>query len=193
MKSILGCGHTFQSESGELSSPNYPNAQKTRKFCTWTIEVPPHKRIELSFKDINMKTSASCLYGFIQVLDGDSNDSPELGRFCQDILPRSIVSSKNKIVIGYQSDGNGDSRGFKLEWRSMNERQDGEKPVMLSGNESNPDSFSFLILRTTKIYFFNNYPYCYPVTQAACFTQYFFASYFQQHLVTGHLQLNLAQ
>ena len=81
-----------------------------------------------------MKASASCLYGFIQVLDGDSNDSPELGRFCQDFLPRSILSSKNKIVIGYQSDGTADSRGFKLEWRSMNERQDGEKPVMLSGN-----------------------------------------------------------
>ena len=83
-----------------------------------------------------MAASASCLDGYIQVFDGDSNEAPELGRFCQEFLPRPITSSSNRILIGYQPDGNSDSRGFKLEWHSISGRQDGEKPLVLSGKRS---------------------------------------------------------
>jgi len=133
----MGCGHVFQSESGELSSPNYPNPTKGRRFCTWTIEVPPHKRIEVTFKDIDMKSSASCLYGYIQVVDGNSNNSPELGRFCRDFLPRPMLSSKNKILIGYQPDGTVRSKGFKLRWRAISERQDVEKLLIPTATPCN--------------------------------------------------------
>ena len=81
-----------------------------------------------------MKSSASCLYGYIQVVDGNSNNSPELGRFCRDFLPRPILSSKNKLLIGYQPDGTVRSKGFKLRWRAISERQDVEKLLIPTGN-----------------------------------------------------------
>ena len=85
-------------------------------------------KIELTFKDINLRPSSSCTYGYVQVFDGDTIQSPELGRFCKTFLPRPIVSTGNKLLLGFQPDGLAISRGFKAEWKAIKEEKAAAQP-----------------------------------------------------------------
>lgn len=64
---LPGCGADFQGESGEFTSPNYPQPYPRYKECIWKIEVPYGKRIQLNILDIDVETSANCKDDFIEV------------------------------------------------------------------------------------------------------------------------------
>ncbi len=100
--------------------------------------MPKASKIKLQFKDINMRSSSSCSYGYVQVFDGDTTVYPELGRFCHSFLPRPIISSGNKLMIGFQPDGSRSSRGFKAEWTSI------QMPTVSPAEPSLPGKFRAL-------------------------------------------------
>ena len=86
------------------------------------------KKIKLIFKEIRLKPSAGCALSYVQISDGESDRYPDLGRFCRPMLPRTIISSTNKLFIGFQPDGAADAQGFVLEWESV-ENEDNSNTV----------------------------------------------------------------
>lgn len=61
---------------------------------------------------LNLEFDHSCRYDYVEVRDGDSMDSPVIGRYCgSDDLP-PIISSGNSLRIRFVSDGYNNFDGF---------------------------------------------------------------------------------
>lgn len=61
---------------------------------------------------LNLEFDHSCRYDYVEVRDGDSMDSPIIGRYCgSDSLP-PIISSGNSLHIRFVSDGYNNFDGF---------------------------------------------------------------------------------
>ena len=56
-------------------------------------------------------------YDSLTIYDGDSDSSPELGRYCGNSVPPSHISSNNTIFIHFKTDTVEIKTGFKLEYK----------------------------------------------------------------------------
>ena len=97
----LACGGIFSNDYGILTSPFYPNPYPTAD-CIYLISLPNGKFVNISFlsMDILCKDLAPGS-DFIEMRDGDSEDSPIMGQFCGNIqnVPNFLVSTKNHLRI----------------------------------------------------------------------------------------------
>lgn len=75
------CGGKFYN-LGELKSPNYPEQYLSRKDCVWEIEVEEGKQVALKFDTFVIEGDDGCGYDYLELRDGDSEDSPLLGKLC---------------------------------------------------------------------------------------------------------------
>lgn len=63
-----GCGKHYVSESGEISSKNYPNLYPNNDECEWIIGVWPGNRIRLQFVErFSLEQSVNCSKDYVQV------------------------------------------------------------------------------------------------------------------------------
>lgn len=64
----LGCGMLYTSESGEISTKNFPSLYPNNDDCEWTISVWPGNRINLQFVDrFSLEQSINCTKDYVQV------------------------------------------------------------------------------------------------------------------------------
>ena len=69
--------------NGTLTSPGYPKNYQPNVDCIWVITAPEGHHIELEFKQFDIdKVGQGCRYDYVEVRDGNSRDSPSLGRHC---------------------------------------------------------------------------------------------------------------
>ncbi|XP_016402401.1 bone morphogenetic protein 1-like, partial [Sinocyclocheilus rhinocerous] len=54
----------------------------------------------------------NCAYDYLELRDGDSENSPLLGRFCGYAKPDDIKSSSNQLWMKFVSDGSVNKAGF---------------------------------------------------------------------------------
>lgn len=54
----------------------------------------------------------SCVYDYVEILDGHYPDSPVIGKFCGYSLPPDIHSTGNKLLVKFVSDGSVQKPGF---------------------------------------------------------------------------------
>ena len=79
------CGGSYTNASGFLTSPSYPNPYTSGRDCVYLISQPNGKYVYISV--ISMDVNCQEYYStsdFIEVRDGNSWDSPLMGRFCGD-------------------------------------------------------------------------------------------------------------
>uniref|UniRef100_A0A7N6BHQ4 Uncharacterized protein n=1 Tax=Anabas testudineus TaxID=64144 RepID=A0A7N6BHQ4_ANATE len=104
------CGGVIQRAQGHIALESYPaNAR-----CQWTVQVERGSTIELRFSLLSLESDHSCRYDYVEVRDGDDLDSPVIGRFCGDQLPRPVKSSGNHLHILFTSDGYNNLDGFVI-------------------------------------------------------------------------------
>ncbi|KAM3876883.1 inactive serine protease PAMR1 [Diretmus argenteus] len=104
------CGGVIHRAQGHLALESYPiNAR-----CEWRVQAQRGHSIELRFSKLSLEPDYNCRYDYIEVRDGDSLNSPVIGRFCGDQLPPSVKSSRNVLHILFVSDGYGNFDGFVL-------------------------------------------------------------------------------
>ncbi|XP_052856054.1 cubilin homolog [Drosophila gunungcola] len=119
----LGCsaGIELSADGGEefISSPAYPDIPKPHTECMWTVRAPIQHRIVLNFEDkfdLDSKDS-DCLDEYVQVFDGRTTLSRQIGRFCGNRKPDTIYSSGNQLKILYYTDILNPHMGFKASLR----------------------------------------------------------------------------
>ena len=79
----LVCGRHITRPNGTLASPGYPGNYPSNADCIWVISAPQRHHIELEFKRFDIhKVGRGCRYDYVEVRDGNSRDSPSLGRHC---------------------------------------------------------------------------------------------------------------
>ena len=89
----------YRDKSGILTSPYYPVPYPDGADCTYTISQENGSYINFTF--LNFDIEPNCDNDFLEIRDGDSEESPLIGRFCGNVnqIPKTIQSSGNKIWI----------------------------------------------------------------------------------------------
>uniref|UniRef100_A0A8C0FEB1 Cubilin n=1 Tax=Bubo bubo TaxID=30461 RepID=A0A8C0FEB1_BUBBB len=103
-------------ETGVLTSPNYPNNYPVRMECIYTITVGINRQIVLSFTNFTLQGNKRCTEDYVEIRNGGYETSPPLGKYCGTDLPPVIISHGNKLWIKFVSDVYGTGNGFSAEW-----------------------------------------------------------------------------
>lgn len=67
---------------GRLESPNYPLDYLPNKECVWKITVPKGFQVALKFQSFEVENHDSCVYDYVEVRDGPTQDAALIGVFC---------------------------------------------------------------------------------------------------------------
>ncbi|XP_045763527.1 cubilin homolog [Maniola jurtina] len=118
-----GCGGMIESQSGLITSINYPKNYDNNMDCLWSIKVPRNHRIELNFIDFDLYSYASAYYeseddcgDLIKIYDGSdiltSNDN-YTWLICPNTNISQIISNNSSINVQFKTDEFGTAKGFK--------------------------------------------------------------------------------
>uniref|UniRef100_A0A1I8EZ18 Cubilin n=1 Tax=Wuchereria bancrofti TaxID=6293 RepID=A0A1I8EZ18_WUCBA len=125
----VGCGGIFEGESGQITSPNYPEKYLAHMYCIYVINTPD-KRIRLTFGVFELEVVPSredCSFDSIEIYDtyvNDDDHSELHGRFCGTLLPPPILSSGNRLTIVFKSDRSVNGAGFMAKWQVVDDKID---------------------------------------------------------------------
>jgi len=110
-------GRCASSDSGTVTSPNYPEEYMNDQDVTKVLEVATGFKIELIFKTMDIEPYASCRYDFVEVLD---TNGAQLGKYCGTTVPTNhIISSGNRLTVRFFSDNSITHTGFEAEWKKV--------------------------------------------------------------------------
>jgi len=111
-------------ESGEMTSPNFPNDYPSGLHQRKTIQVAKGKVINIHFTDFEVEHPGQ--FDFVEITDGDGS---RLGRFSADQngnLP-NVTSNTETVHVLFHSDEETAKRGWRLEWSAS--ESTGERPT----------------------------------------------------------------
>ena len=96
------CGGDYTNASGYLTSPSYPNSYPHPADCIYLISQPNGTLVNISFitMDVNCQKTHSS-YDYIEMRDGNSENSPLMGIFCGDggNVPAFMQTTQNHLRI----------------------------------------------------------------------------------------------
>ena len=122
------CGGEFSGDKGTLTSPSYPRSTLKQIICTWRITVPEGYTVRFVFEDLDIQNHYKCSTGYVQIKDRiQSGYDESLGVYCGRLLPSPITSKSNTVEIGFLSDKNTTTRGFKAKWMAYESGKADEK------------------------------------------------------------------
>ncbi|CAH2311202.1 CUB domain-containing 2 [Pelobates cultripes] len=114
------CREIFTTVKGNITSPRYPDLYPNNIICHWNIQLLPGFHIKIFFRDIELEERSSlskeCDYDHLSVYDGDSEDSPMLGRWCASDTPPPLTSSGNKLLLVLVTDRDTANKGFSVSY-----------------------------------------------------------------------------
>ncbi|XP_065583611.1 tolloid-like protein 1, partial [Artemia franciscana] len=116
---IPGCGGLLTAPEGTVSSPNHPDSYDHNLVCEWIIRAPVGERLQLQFGEMQLEISTVCRFDYVEIRDGESEDSPSLGRFCGRNLPPIIRSSSNHLFVKFRSDYSVSHGGFRARYSTI--------------------------------------------------------------------------
>ncbi|RXM97483.1 Tolloid-like protein 1 [Acipenser ruthenus] len=106
------CGGEISKDAGQIQSPNYPDDYRPMKDCVWKITVAENYNVGLSFQAFEIERHDNCAYDYLEVRDGNTENSPLIGRFCGYDKPEDIRSTSNILWMKFISDGTVNKAGF---------------------------------------------------------------------------------
>ena len=99
---FTNCGGNYTNASGVLTSPSYPNPYPHMADCIYLISQPNGTHVNISFisMDVNCQKTHSS-HDYIEMRDGNSEDSPVMGRFCGNgsKVPASMQTTQSHLRI----------------------------------------------------------------------------------------------
>ena len=126
MPNVTECDFVLEAPSGHINTSGYPNSPYTSNSnCTWIIELPAYKNIELKFDQMAIEDSPNCAKDQVTIVNGKGKDAISLGSYCGNKLPPTIQSSTEIVTIKFISDGTVNNKGFNLQYRGVKQRSKG--------------------------------------------------------------------
>ncbi|XP_048237900.1 cubilin-like isoform X1 [Haliotis rufescens] len=107
------CGGVLTQRSGTITSPNYPATYNHGDACAWQILAPEGTRIRVRFVSVNLESSPTCQYDYLQVFNGGYGDSPLIGTYCTS-TPPDFLSQSNSVRLVFLTDAAVGGGGFKV-------------------------------------------------------------------------------
>ena len=106
------CQNTFDYATSTLHSSNYPSNYELMENCSWHIEGPAGRQIQISFRDFETEQENDTLY----IYDGPDRNSPIVGLFNGPSTPNDMVSGGNSLFLEFVSDDEINLHGFEIEF-----------------------------------------------------------------------------
>ncbi|XP_074621763.1 bone morphogenetic protein 1 homolog isoform X2 [Acropora palmata] len=103
----------LKSETGTLTSYNYPLPYDANIECIWLIDVDQSYNVKLSFEFFNLSSSSDCSEDYVIVRDGLYSSSDVVGKFGGSNKPQSITSDAWELRVEFKSSGKTKFPGFK--------------------------------------------------------------------------------
>ncbi|KAM3716945.1 Cubilin [Dirofilaria immitis] len=125
----VGCGGIFEGDSGQITSPNYPEKYLAHMYCIYVINTLD-KRIRLTFGIFELEVVPNredCSFDSIEIYDtyiNDDDHSELHGRFCGTLLPPPILSTGNRLTVVFKSDRSVNGGGFIAKWQAIDDKID---------------------------------------------------------------------
>ncbi|XP_037366570.1 cubilin isoform X2 [Talpa occidentalis] len=112
-----GCGGYLTGSNGTFASPDSDlNGRYDKSLnCIWFITAPVNKLIKLTFNTFVLEAASSfqrCLYDYVKLYDGDSENTNLAGTFCGSTVPAPFISSGNFLTVQFVSDLTLEREGF---------------------------------------------------------------------------------
>ena len=105
-----GCGGFLNHTNGTVTSPHFPNHYLNHLNCIWIIKAPSSSdKIRIKFDYFRVYSS-----DYVYILDGDQLTSTQLGRHYGYTLPPNYVSSRNALLVRFQSGPTAQDFGFQF-------------------------------------------------------------------------------
>ncbi|XP_023561215.1 cubilin [Octodon degus] len=119
-----GCGGYLTDSNSTLVSPGSNSNGRYEKGlnCIWFITAPINKVIKLTFNTFVLESSASstsCIYDYVKLYDGESEDADLVGTFCGTRVPAPFISSGNFLTVQFVSDLLIETEGFNATYTFM--------------------------------------------------------------------------
>ncbi|XP_074656265.1 cubilin-like isoform X2 [Tubulanus polymorphus] len=103
---------TQNGRSGVITSPNYPNSYNDNIDCSWLIQAPENRMVEISFDSkFHIQTSKGRCWDALTIKSETGSN-----QYCGSTAPDNRSHTGN-ITIQFTSDNSGSDAGFKLLWR----------------------------------------------------------------------------
>ncbi|KAM8953256.1 astacin-like metalloendopeptidase [Pelodytes ibericus] len=116
--STVSYGGTYNTDKGEVTSPDYPDYEyPSNADALWTIIAPKGCKVSLTFGDFVLQYSSACSNDYLTVINGATLTAPVLGTFCGSEMPPNLVSSGNVIMVHFHSDASGEDWGFQASYQ----------------------------------------------------------------------------
>ena len=102
--------------NGTLTSPGFPLEEYPNNLiCSWIIELTNVEMISIQFLEFQTEP----YWDYLWVYDGISPDSPHSTFTGFPPLPLKMVSSGNKVMIHFVTDGSGTAAGLSLAYEGL--------------------------------------------------------------------------
>ncbi|KAH8382434.1 hypothetical protein KR009_003503 [Drosophila setifemur] len=109
---VCGGELSVDDSEGRLESPNYPLDYLPNKECVWKITVPKGYQVALKFQSFEVENHDSCVYDYVEVRDGPTQDAALIGVFCGYKPPPNMKSGGNSMYVKFVSDTSVQKAGF---------------------------------------------------------------------------------
>ncbi|KAH8359477.1 hypothetical protein KR093_006961, partial [Drosophila rubida] len=109
---VCGGDLSVDDAEGRLESPNYPLDYLPNKECVWKITVPKGFQVALKFQSFEVENHDSCVYDYVEVRDGPTQEAALIGVFCGYKPPPTMKSSGNSMYVKFVSDLSVQKAGF---------------------------------------------------------------------------------
>ncbi|CAK9295177.1 unnamed protein product [Gordionus sp. m RMFG-2023] len=120
----MTCDKTISSiisQTGTISSPNYPKPYQPRMQCIYNFIGKGKERVQIKFLDFDLfhplNDSNHCLDVDVLEIATKTNDQQSvIEEFCGNSVPPSIMSSGHTLNMDFRGFTSGDVRGFKFDY-----------------------------------------------------------------------------
>ncbi|XP_008147050.2 cubilin [Eptesicus fuscus] len=120
-----GCGGYLTGSNNTFASPDSDaNGRYDKNLnCIWFIIAPVNKLIKLTFNTFaleSVSTLQRCIYDYVKLYDGESENAKLAGTFCGSTVPAPFVSSGNFLTVQFVSDLTLEREGFNATYTFIN-------------------------------------------------------------------------
>ena len=103
--------------TGEVTSPNYPNNYPNGLKKTQTIRVEEGLILALQFTAFDIEYDSDCYYDHLTITDGDGTTLME--KSCGNSLPADIRSTSNVVNLLFITNGVITRTGWSVSWSAV--------------------------------------------------------------------------
>uniref|UniRef100_A0A0P6JSL8 Putative fibrillin n=1 Tax=Aedes aegypti TaxID=7159 RepID=A0A0P6JSL8_AEDAE len=114
-----GCGGEMFNYGGTFSSPLYPNNNRTRKECVWTVTVPFNMRIALKFDAFEMGSITTCGTDYVQFIEVKGEEKRVVRKHCGGEKPSTYISENNVMQVLYKQTQNFGGTGWLAKYMAV--------------------------------------------------------------------------